>query len=69
MFFINKPIDEMTRKELLEALTDGDPEELEEYKGKRTTTLRKLLIEKLEDMEGDLYPNGRDPDAEDEDSI
>ena len=59
----------MTRAELLDALCDGDEDERDLLKHKRTTTLRRMLIDLIEDGVGDLFPNGRDFDREDEDFI
>lgn len=59
--------DNMTRKELLDTLCEEYGEDFDEIKYKRTETLRNLLREVCDDATSDLYPNGRDYDAEDED--
>lgn len=65
--YLGKDIAQMSRDELLNALCDGDEDEYERIKNKRTTTLRKMLVEQIEDGAGELFPNGYDPDASDED--
>lgn len=69
MDYFGIEIDKMSREALIDALCDGDEDEREALKGKHTETLKKELIKQIEDGAGDPYPNGRDYDAEDEDSL
>jgi len=64
----NKVPADMLREELIDELIDTYGEEYDDFKYLSTERLMKKVCDYREEQEGDLFPNGRDYDAEDEDS-